>query len=77
MIDIIETVFAVAFFIGVIVTAIVGTVNPKEDSFLWKIVHILNYISMANPRDVKVITWCKYNQLMDKDKNKDDKGSDN
>lgn len=67
MLDIIESIFAIAFLASIIVTAIVGTVRPKENSFIWKIVNILNYISIVNPRGYRVIRWDEFNKLNDKE----------
>lgn len=52
--------------VAIIASAIVGIAKPRAGSFWHKVVHALNYISIFNPRGVKVISWDEYTQLKDK-----------
>lgn len=66
--ELVERVFAIAFLVSVLVSAIVGTINPTPTSWLWKLVNIFDYISYRNPRGVKTISWEEYKKLKNKDK---------
>lgn len=64
MIESIERIFAILFLVAVLATAIVGTINPKQGSFLWRLVHMLNYISARNPHGMVTIHWDEYRRLI-------------
>lgn len=55
----VEQIFAILFLVGVVCTAIVSTINPSRDTaigkFLWKLVKILNFMSVRNPRGSQVL----------------------
>jgi len=63
MLEILESISGIIIVLGVVFTGIVGIANPREDSFLWKIVQLLNYMSLCNPRGVKVIRWSEYKRM--------------
>ena len=42
----------------------IKTFNPKKGSFWWRIIHVLNWVSWANPRDVRVMPVTEFDELM-------------
>lgn len=62
----IDTILDWVFLIAIVASAIVGIAKPRPKSFWWKIIRVLTYISIFNPRNVKVIPLAEFEQSKDK-----------